>query len=547
MRFLKALFSAFVVVLLCAPISFAFADTAAVWQGYAYHNDSWKNAGTNAPTPTDTTSLKWNFDWGAWAKEKLGSTYPNASEPVLVTSSGKTYAYIAVDTALLKIDTETGALVDQVNLSHTIGYTTRPIYADGKLVIPLDTGGLNIVNLEPFGQDTKVIAKVSNNAQNNSTIVVQDGKIYYGTVDVTYDPITYASSFSNGYFSCVDLATGTVLWQHNNAAEGYYWAGPAVTDAYVVVATSAGTVEVLDKATGAFVSSATFSAIINSDCVLSPDKSKIYLMSRDGKLRILAIESLGAIREVDIVDLGLDGCASTPTIINDKLYVGGTAGTSSALAIFDTNTKSTQLVSATDSGPLPVGSGGIKGAPLVSVQSSGTYVYFTVNYGETADWVAYTSGGGVYRYKLGETNASLIYDAAGHQNYCDSPVISDEDGNLYYINDSGNLFCLLGGNTTEPVTPANPTTPENPSTNNDGTNTNAGGVSGGDDSGKANSANADENVQSLADVSDEDAASEDASVLAQTGDSFVRVCAMVTLALFALCVCVVAYARKHKA
>ena len=38
--------------------------------------------------------------------------------------------------------------------------------------------------------------------------------------------------------------------------------------------------------------------------------------------------------------------------------------------------------------------------------------------------------------------ATQIYDAAGHYQYCDSPVIADASGNLYYINDSGTLFKL---------------------------------------------------------------------------------------------------------
>ena len=72
-------------------------------------------------------------------------------------------------------------------------------------------------------------------------------------------------------------------------------------------------------------------------------------------------------------------------------------------------------------------------------------MYFTVNYGESSDWVNYTSGGGVYRYKVGDTQATLTYDAKGFNNYCDSPVICDAEGNLYYINDSGTLFKLVGG------------------------------------------------------------------------------------------------------
>ena len=81
----------------------------------------------------------------------------------------------------------------------------------------------------------------------------------------------------------------------------------------------------------------------------------------------------------------------------------------------------------------------------MSTQADGTYVYFTVNYGESSDYVNYTSGGGVYRYKLGDTEASGVFSATGHNNYCDSPIACDAQGNLYYINDSGTLFKLNAG------------------------------------------------------------------------------------------------------
>ena len=99
-----------------------------------------------------------------------------------------------------------------------------------------------------------------------------------------------------------------------------------------------------------------------------------------------------------------------------------------------------QLVTRADGAALPTG--GIKGAPLVSVQDGDTYVYFTYN-SAAGNYPDYTSGGGVYVYRVGDAEASLLFDATGeYANYCDSPVIADEQGNLYYINDSGHLIAL---------------------------------------------------------------------------------------------------------
>jgi len=100
------------------------------------------------------------------------------------------------------------------------------------------------------------------------------------------------------------------------------------------------------------------------------------------------------------------------------------------------------MVAAADGKALPAGLNGIAATPLVSVQGGKTYVYFTVNSADTKDYVNYSAGGGVYRYTLGDAEATQIYDAADHYQYCDSPVIADASGNLYYINDSGTLFKL---------------------------------------------------------------------------------------------------------
>ena len=226
-------------------------------------------------------------------------------------------------------------------------------------------------------------------------------------------------------------------------------------DDFVLIPTSSGTVEMLSKSSGTVLGSVSVGAVVNSSCVLSADGSHAYLISRDGKLHVLAIsdgdsrdaDAASRITEERVVDLGLTGCACAPTMHDGKLIVGGEANGSAALAIIDLNDDfSTKLITTADGSQLTAGIlGGIKGAPLVSAQADGTYVYFTVNYGETSDFVNYTSGGGVYRYKLGDAEASGVFSATGHYNCCDSPIACDAKGNLYYINDSGTLFKLNAG------------------------------------------------------------------------------------------------------
>ena len=394
----------------------------------------------NVSTPTGALASSWTFDWKAYS----GSAYSNASEPIVVNGN----VYLAVNKRLLKIDAESGKVLAESNLKKAVGYTSRPIYANGLVIVPLDGGAVQALTADAL-TTVWVTDSVSEIAQSNSQLTVDGNYLYVGTVDVDYGKGTY----NNGHLTRINILTGAVSWQHVNADEGYYWTGATVGDDYVLVPTSAGTVEMLSKSSGDVLGSVSVGAIVNSTCVLSDDGSHAYLISRDGKLHVLAIsdgdsrdaDAASRITEERVVDLGLTGCACVPTTYDGKLIVGGEVAGGSALAIVDpANDFAKTLVSSADGSALPTG--GIKGAPLVSAQADGTYyVYFTVNYGESSDYVNYTSGGGVYRYKLGDTEASGVFSATGHNNYCDSPIACDAQGNLYYINDSGTLFKLNAG------------------------------------------------------------------------------------------------------
>ena len=393
----------------------------------------------NVSTPTGALASSWTFDWKAYS----GSAYPNASEPIVVNGN----VYLAVNKRLLKIDAESGKVLAESNLKTAVGYTSRPIYANGLVIVPLDGGAVQALTADAL-TTVWVTGSVSGTAQSNSQLTVDGNYLYVGTVDVDYGTSTY----NNGHLTRINILTGAVSWQHVNADEGYYWTGATVGDDFVLVPTSAGTVEMLSKSSGDVLGSVSIGAVVNSTCVLSADGSHAYLISRDGKLHVLAIsdgdsrdaDAASRITEERVVDLGLTGCACAPTTYDGKLIVGGEVAGGSALAIVDpANDFAKTLVSSADGSALPTG--GIKGAPLVSVQGEDAYVYFTVNYGESPDFVNYTSGGGVYRYKLGDTEASGVFSATGHNNYCDSPIACDAQGNLYYINDSGSLFKLNAG------------------------------------------------------------------------------------------------------
>lgn len=399
-------------------------DWDAEWAGYG--NSGNGSTVTDAKTPAQAAGLKWAFDW----KAESGQQYANCSEPVIANG----FVYIATENELIKIDSSTGKKVASAPLASKVSYTSRPIYTNGLIIVPLNGGAVQAITAD------KLICKwltpgLTDLTQSSCTVVSDGEYVYVGTAD--------GKKYVNGSFTRIKIATGEVSWQNIDAAEGYYWTGAALTDKYAIVPTSAGTLKCIDKATGDVVSTMKLGALANADCVADPSNgSTFYQMTHDGKLHVISLSAKGVLSEQKTVDLGLTNNMSAPAVSGDNLIVGGQTDTGSALVLYNLKIGKTTMVTAADGKELPAGFNGIAATPLVSVQGGKTYVYFTVNSADSKDYVNYSTGGGVYRYTLGDAEATQIYDAAGHYQYCDSPVIADASGNLYYINDSGTLFKL---------------------------------------------------------------------------------------------------------
>lgn len=403
----------------------------AEWAGYG--NSGNGSTVTDAKTPAQAAGLKWAFDW----KAESGQQYANCSEPVIANG----FVYIATENELIKIDSSTGKKVASAPLASKVSYTSRPIYTNGLIIVPLNGGAVQAITAD------KLICKwltpgLTDLTQSSCTVVSDGEYVYVGTVDISYDE-NYNATYGNGSFMCIKIATGEVSWQNIDPAEGYYWTGAALTDKYAIVPTSAGTLKCIDKTTGDVVSTMKLGALANADCVADPSNgSTFYQITHDGKLHVISLSAKGVLSEQKTVDLGLTNNMSAPAVAGENLIVGGQTATGSALALYNLKTGKTTMVTAADGKELPAGFNGIAATPLVSVQGGKTYVYFTVNSADSKDYVNYSAGGGVYRYTLGDAEATQIYDAAGHYQHCDSPVIADASGNLYYINDSGTLFKL---------------------------------------------------------------------------------------------------------
>lgn len=396
---------------------------------------------TEAPVPTTDAEAKWV------AKLKSSSEWnTSVSDPLLVGD----YVYIAVGSKLYKKNVDTGETVEtgEAALAAAIDSTSRMVYVDGLILVPLSSGRLQALTVDTLTTKWVTDALPSGtqgNQQSLSSVTVRDGYAFFGSADADW------SNSYGGYLLCVRLSDGQVMWNKaNQNSAGYYWSGMAFAGSYGVIADDSGTVSVIDPATGDVVS--TLKVADRVRATVLADGSTLYVASNDGVLHKLLISSDGILSEVSSVKFGASS-TSTPVLANGKIIVGGasvdgfTGGWQGnteyhygQIAVIDAATmKVENSVCKADGNYIRQygydAGGDVKSQPIVSVQDGRTYVYFTSN----------NNPGGIYRYRVGDEEAELLYTPdTANQNYCMSSISVGSDGSLYYTNDSGKLFAIKG-------------------------------------------------------------------------------------------------------
>ena len=396
---------------------------------------------TEAPVPTKDAEAKWV------ATLKSSSEWnTSVSDPLLVGD----YVYIAVGSKLYKKNVDTGETVEggEAALVSAIDSTSRMVYTDGLILVPLSSGRLQALTVDTL--TTKWVTDAlprgtQGNQQSLSSVTVRDGYAYFGSADADW------SNSYGGYLLCVRLTDGQVMWNKANGnSVGYYWSGMVFTGSYGVIADDSGTVSVIDPATGDVVSTLKVADRVRSTVVA--DGSTLYVASNDGVLHKLAVAADGTLSEVSSVKFGASS-TSTPVLANGKIVVGGTTEVFfkggyqgkyeyhyGQIAVIDAATMTVEntVCKADGSYIRQYGydaGGDVKSQPIVSIQDGQTYVYFTSN----------NNPGGIYRYRVGDEEAELLYTPdTANQNYCMSSISVGSDGSLYYTNDSGKLFAIKG-------------------------------------------------------------------------------------------------------
>lgn len=413
------------------------------WNGFI---NGGTGALTDAQTPTGNGELAWAENLLTPEEVKAGGKL-TASDPLII--DGKIYIVTASVTTdpntwrpihglarLRVVDRATGKVEREVQLGTTMDSTCRPVYSDGIIVIPLSGGYLQAVSAKTL--ETLWVVPAFSAGQSLCTLTVHDGYVYVSMFDSIPDKLAVGGSVRR-----FNIHTGALAGDMHTDESGYYWAGGVMVGDYFAIGDDQGEVHVFTADLSREVSRQKIAnASIRSTLVQSG--GFVYAVSQqDGTLHKLRVDGEGRVTALGSVKFA-DTSTSTPTISGGHAFVGGFKGNwknkNGVLAVVDLESMGVRQVLKAGGEKIP---DEVKSSPLVSVQGSETYVYFTVNHAEGHP--SYTKGGSIYVYHLGDEEATLLFQPGpGQVDYCMASVICDKEGNLYYTNDSGHLFKIAG-------------------------------------------------------------------------------------------------------
>lgn len=410
-------------------------EAAASWKNF--RNSDVNMAITDAKTPRTEDASKVSPKWISDFRSQAGA-YPSVQiivDHALVLMSGNT---------LYKLDLNTGKILQKAEMAEApnFGYTP-PTYAAGMIFCPLANGTIQAFHAKTL--ESLWIYEDVLGGQSLSPITYADGYLYTGF---------WNGESENANFVCLSITDEDTkqtkekkqaVWTYTQKG-GFYWAGSVVANHAVIVGTDDGMGEgtngtsllySFEKNSGKVISQLKLTDAGDQRSSVAYDKEhgKIYFTTKGGYLYQAAVnESNGKI--TDLKKLKFQAAStSTPVIYKNRIYFGvGNGFHEGEIAVVDGESFKTLFT-------VPM-----KGYPQCSLLLSTAYE----NTGYLYLYSTYNNKpGGISAVKVkvdckvkADAAVTELFLAQGYEEFCIMSVICDENGILYYKNDSGNVFAL---------------------------------------------------------------------------------------------------------
>ena len=386
------------------------------------------NATTLASTPVDGKLL-----WKSQCKNP-NSWGGYAGSPLLINGQ----IYVARDDEVQILNASTGAIEKSQSLASSLGYYSYPTYGNGKLFVPLGNGQIEVLNastLEPLFI-TELMTDGSGNPKYQGLSPVYydeaDDMFYVGLTDASSSG-TFAAYSAEDTDSTKGTETISPKWTYGTGS--YYGAGAVKIEDRIYFCGDDGVLVSADAKTGSDQSTCQLgkvrTSLVSAQGFLwaATDDGVLYKITPGKNLQISDSVSLPA------------SAKTSPIVVGGKVFVaGGTYGQAGYLKVFDVDDLSETASQTLEDGACY----GMLVAP--DAISNEMCVYLTQNNNPGALYLARLNGNSF-------TFSTLYQPADSQQNYCMSIVAADNNGTLYYGNDSGVLFAITKNGNPQPPAP----------------------------------------------------------------------------------------------
>ena len=408
-------------------------DVSAAWKNFRNSDDNMGITSAKTPTSEATTYEKWF--------KKLGSGWGAAPSVQIIVDNS---LIVMSANHIYKLDLNTGDILQTGDMvaATNFGYTP-PTYADGMIFAPLADGRVQAFNAETL--ESLWVYQDMLKGQSLSPITYSDGYIYTGfwnaeTKDANYVCIPVTDEDPTNTQEAKEAA-----WQYTSLG-GFYWAGSVVRGDYVVFGTDDGTsgsdgtghVLSLNKKTGAVMDSVDVIGDQRSTIAYDKETDRLYFTTKGGYLYSLKLKSDGTFDKDTLKSVQPGSMStSTPVVYNGRIYIGVTSGS---------NFSGTYSISVIDAATMTeIYKAPLKGYPQCSVLLSTAYekedgsVYLYATYNNNPGGIT------LIRDKKGQTTPDveeIFIPEKARQQYCITSIICDENGTLYYKNDSACVMAV---------------------------------------------------------------------------------------------------------
>ena len=439
-------------------------DMAAQWadfRGTAYAEDGAMTGTANTNNGVTSAAIPFSAESGTlyWAtKAGTGHGSNAVSNPILVDGNVVVYA----GTKLMKIDKDTGAILKEGAMAGKSSFAiNNPTYAEGVILVGLSDGRIQAFNADTL--DSLWIYTDPLGGQPDSPITVANGYAYTGFWNSEVEEASFVCLSLTDEDPASKLEAKAETWRYVQKG-GFYWAGAYACDDYVLIGTDDGedgyssdtaNLLLLDPKSGKLLDSMTgFTGDIRCSICYDTATKAFYFTSKGGYLYSVQVQKSGSSWKLaNKKQLVLGGMStSTPVVHNGRAYIG-VSGAGQFTPYSGHNITVVNLSNMSAAYRMPTqGYPQTSGLLTTAYEKSGSgyvYVYFFDNYtpgklrvlrdkaGQTT--AEYTSD--EYAEKMKYTTAyELFTPVAPQMQYALCSPIVDENGTLYFKNDSGYLM-----------------------------------------------------------------------------------------------------------